>query len=60
VTADGAFVPLGEGVVDFDGVVAALRSAGFDGWATVELDGYAGDPDGAADRNREYLRRLLD
>jgi inosose dehydratase len=59
VTAEGAFVPLGEGVVDFQGVVGALRSAGFDGWVTTELDGYPGDPDAAAGQNREYLRRLL-
>ncbi|MEA2420756.1 MAG: inosose dehydratase [Thermoleophilaceae bacterium] len=59
VTADGAFVPLGEGVVDFPGVVEALRSARYDGWVTVELDGYDGDPDAAAGQNREYLRELL-
>ncbi|MEA2331441.1 MAG: hypothetical protein QOH58_1579 [Thermoleophilaceae bacterium] len=59
VTADGAFVPLGEGAVDFPGVLAALRGAGFDGWITVELDGYDGDPDAAARDNLQYLRTLL-
>jgi inosose dehydratase len=59
VTADGAFVPLGEGVVDFPGVVRALRDVGFDGWITVELDGYDGDPDDAARDNLQYLRALL-
>jgi inosose dehydratase len=58
VTADGAFVPLGEGVVDFAGVAAALADAAFEGWVTVELDGYDGDPDAAAAANREYLRHL--
>jgi inosose dehydratase len=60
VTEDGAFVPLGEGTVDFPGVVRALRAAAFDGWVTVELDGYDGDPDAAAGHNRDYVRDLLD
>jgi inosose dehydratase len=59
VTADGAFVPLGAGVVDFAGVTAALRGASYDGWVVVELDGYDGDPDEAARSNRDYLRELL-
>lgn len=58
VTAEGAFVPLGEGIIDFSAVTGALRDAGFDGWVTVELDGYDGDPDAAARRNREYLSEL--
>ncbi|MEA2401185.1 MAG: hypothetical protein QOK00_1588, partial [Thermoleophilaceae bacterium] len=37
----------------------ALRDAGFDGWITVELDGYDGDPDDAARDNLQYLRALL-
>ena len=32
------FCPLGEGVVDFAGLRAALEETGFDGWATVEQD----------------------
>jgi inosose dehydratase len=59
VTADGAFVPLGEGRVDFDAVTAALLEAGYDGWVTVELDGYSGDPEAAARKNREYMGALL-
>jgi inosose dehydratase len=59
VTPDGAFVPLGEGIVDFPGVVSALREAHYDGWIVVELDGWDGDPDAAAARNRAYLRQIL-
>lgn len=59
VTADGAFVPLGEGVVDFDGVTAALREASYDGWIVIELDGYDGDPDAAAQANLSYVRGLV-
>jgi inosose dehydratase len=59
VTADGAFVPLGEGTVDLASVTAALRDAGYDGWITIELDGYAGDPDEAAIANRRYVEDLV-
>jgi inosose dehydratase len=34
----GAFRPLGEGGVDFEGLFAALARHGFDGWAVVEQD----------------------
>jgi inosose dehydratase len=36
--AAGVFCPLGNGVVDFAGLRAALAEHGFDGWATVEQD----------------------
>jgi len=35
----GAFMPLGEGDVDFPALVGVLERSGFDGWADVELDG---------------------
>jgi inosose dehydratase len=59
VTADGAFVPLGQGMVDFEGVTAALRDASYDGWIVIELDGYDGDPDAAAQQNLAYVQALL-
>jgi inosose dehydratase len=59
VTADGAFAPLGQGVIDFAGVTSALRDASYDGWVLVELDGYDGDPDEAARANHDYLRALI-
>jgi inosose dehydratase len=59
VTSDVAFVPLSEGVVDFEGVTAALREASYDGWIVIELDGYDGDPDAAAAANLDYVRGLL-
>ena len=34
----GVFCPLGEGVVDFKGVVSALTARGYDGWMIVEQD----------------------
>jgi inosose dehydratase len=43
--AAGVFCPLGAGVVDLDGLAAALRAAGYEGWATVEQDRTpGGDP----------------
>jgi inosose dehydratase len=36
--AAGVFCPLGEGVVDFAALAAALRDHGFEGWGTVEQD----------------------
>jgi inosose dehydratase len=58
--AAGLFCNLGDGVVDFSGLKAALVAAGFSGWATVEQDR---DPSGArstladARTNLEYLKR---
>ena len=36
--AEGVFCPLGEGVVDFGALLAALERHGFEGWGTVEQD----------------------
>jgi inosose dehydratase len=58
-TADPfGFHPLGRGGVDFPGVLQALRSAGYDGWATVELDEYDGAPGEAAVESFGYLQSL--
>jgi inosose dehydratase len=56
----GAFVPLGQGVLDVAGVIAVLRETGFDGWLTVETDGWDGDPSEGARESRAYLRDVLD
>lgn len=54
-----AFLPLGQGVVDFADVRAALLEIGYDGWLVVELDSYDGDPAEAAQLSKAYLDRLL-
>jgi inosose dehydratase len=60
----GVFAPLGEGMVDFPGLVAVLRQAGYDGWYVLEQDVRLGppwpdqDPSANARRSAEYLRRL--
>ena len=50
----GAFVPLGQGALDVDGVLAALRGAGYAGWITVELDAWEDPLQGARD-SRDVL-----
>ena len=53
--ADGTFLPLGEGQLDFDRILAALVGIGYKGWITVELDAYPGSKQEAARLSREYL-----
>lgn len=54
-----AFHPLGRGSVDIPGVIRALQDAGYDGWATVELDEYDGAPGDAAAESFRYLQTVL-
>lgn len=53
------FHPLGRGTVDIPGVLEALRAAGYEGWATVELDEFDGSPGDAARESLNYLEPLL-
>ena len=56
------WVELGRGRVDVKGCVAALKDAGFDGWAIVELDRVVdpgGSPKASAAANREYVVKQL-
>jgi inosose dehydratase len=62
--ADGKkyqFVELGQGKVDFRGVFAALRAAGYHGWAVVELDNVPAGrtPKDAAAANKEFLEKSV-
>ena len=56
------WVELGRGRVDVKGCVAALKTAGYEGWAIVELDRVV-DPDGtpkaSAAANRQYVETQL-
>jgi inosose dehydratase len=54
-----AFLPLGQGTLDFPDIVAAVREVGYDGWLLVELDSYDGDPAEAARISKAYLDTLL-
>lgn len=62
----GIFCALGEGVVDFKGVVAAMAARNYSGWMIVEQDvvpDAAGclhpDPSQSAAKSRVYLREVL-
>jgi inosose dehydratase len=56
------WVELGRGRVDVKGCVAALKAAGYDGWAIVELDRVVdpgGSPKASAIANRDYVVKEL-
>lgn len=53
--ANGDFLPLGQGRLDFGRIMGALDGIGYDGWITVELDAYAGDPGEAARISKKFL-----
>ena len=57
--ASREFRPLGEGDLDFPGILGAIREAGYDDWLMVELDYYHGDPKMAAEISKRYIERLL-
>ncbi|MBT1002263.1 TIM barrel protein [Paenarthrobacter sp. DKR-5] len=54
-----AFLPLGQGELDFPDIVAAIKESGYDSWLMVELDEYDGDPRAAAEISHRYLTGLL-
>jgi inosose dehydratase len=49
------FVPLGEGELDVAATVRALERIGYDGWVTVEADGWPGDAAAAAATSRRFF-----
>jgi len=51
----GKFVPLGEGQLNFTEIFSALKEMHYDGWVTVELDGYLGNPREAAEKSRLFI-----
>ncbi len=50
------FCELGQGMVDFHGLFDVLSAAGFDGWASVELDVAYRPRQESAKMSRDYLR----
>jgi len=56
----GVFCELGEGGVDFPGIVGALDRIGYAGWIVVEQDVLPGmgTPRDSARRNRDYIRSI--
>ena len=57
---NGIFPELGQGDVDFPGVLVELEKIGYDSWIVVEQDVLPGlgSPRESARRNREYLRSI--
>jgi sugar phosphate isomerase/epimerase len=49
----------GEGAINFEATLAAIRAIGYSGWLTVELYPYVDDPDAAARTALERMRPLL-
>jgi len=57
----GIFCELGEGIVDFPGVIAEMQKIGYDGWAIVEQDVLTDDldaPKRISQANRAYLKSM--
>jgi sugar phosphate isomerase/epimerase len=49
----------GEGAIDFDATIKAIKATGYQGWITVELYPYVDDPDPAARTAFERVGKLL-
>lgn len=56
---NGAFLPLGQGKLDFGAILDELAKHHYDGWITVELDTVEGDKLEVARSQREYLERSI-
>ncbi|MPZ17148.1 MAG: TIM barrel protein [Luteitalea sp.] len=50
---------LGEGTIDFPGVVQALVEIGFDQWAQLETDSPSGDVEADMGRNLGFIRKVM-
>jgi inosose dehydratase len=60
VSAEGRWVPLGEGVCDFPEILTLLQSSGYKGWIVAEEESEEARRDGVAaiHKNRRYLSSL--
>lgn len=57
----GVFCPLGQGEVDFPGVIREMEKLGYQGWAIVEQDVLTDDLDAPkqySQANRDYLKSI--
>ncbi|WP_233563652.1 sugar phosphate isomerase/epimerase family protein [Cryobacterium tepidiphilum] len=54
-----AFLPLGEGDLDMEDIIRAVKESGYDSWLMVELDSYDGDPRVAAEISKKFLDNVL-
>lgn len=51
---------MGEGSIQFAPVVQAIKDIGWTGWANLETDARPGHLDADLERNREYIRGIID
>jgi sugar phosphate isomerase/epimerase len=51
-------LPVGNGIIDWDGVVQALLDVGYDGYLSLELGRYA-EPSRYAKQSLDYLRQVI-
>jgi inosose dehydratase len=61
ITASGGWTAMGDGIIDFPGIVAMLRDTGYAGWIMIEEESPEAevDPDTATTKNGEFLQRSL-
>lgn len=52
-------LPVGAGILDWDGIVQALKQTGYDGFLSLEIPRYA-NPDRYAKQSLDYLREVID
>jgi inosose dehydratase len=60
-TRAGVYCELGQGMVDFPGVIAEMEKLGYEGWAIVEQDIMTedpGEPKRLSQANRDYLKSI--
>lgn len=57
----GRWAPMGEGVIDFEGITKELKNTGFEGWIIVEdeCDEAITDPDGVTLTDGVYIKNVL-
>ena len=53
------FLELGNGGVDFPGILAILKKNNWDGWLTVELDSTDTTPKDSAAKSKKYIEEVL-
>jgi len=59
---DGAmrlFIHIGEGVMDFAGIIRELKKIGYKGYISLEQDGHPGDMKATCKRYLELMRKLI-
>lgn len=61
---DFEFPPLGQGDVDFDGLLGTMAAAGYDGYISIEYEAHAwdyeSDPRKVLSESKRFLERILD